>query len=133
MYIIRSQYCSMMGQNLPDDAQEKMEELQELQEQFQQMNEQLQQVEGQLESAQNAQSFLNEVEDDDATVFRQVDELIVEVDYDNANSQISEKVGELENAVDALETRRDSLQSEFESLQEELEEIMEGSGMGVGE
>lgn len=123
----------MMGQNLPDDAQEKMEELQNLQEQFENLNNQLQQVEGQLESARNAESFLDEVGDEEATVFRQVDELIIEVEYDNAHSQISDKVSELENAVDALESRRDNLEEEFEGLQSELEEIMEGNGMGVGE
>lgn len=123
----------MMGQNLPDDAQEKMEKLRNLKEKFENLNNQLQQVEGQLESARNAESFLDEVGDEEATVFRQVDELIIEVEYDNAHSQISDKVSELENAVDALELRRDNVEEEFEGLQSEVEEIMEGNGMGVGE
>jgi prefoldin beta subunit len=83
----------MMGQpNIPEEAQEKMETLQQLQETHEETLQSLEDHEQRYQSVVEAQSFLNQTEED-TNVYRQIDDLLFEIDYEEAEEHIQEKNG----------------------------------------
>lgn len=112
-----------MGMQLPAEAQEKVEELQGIQEELEQITEQEDELSNRLQSAQQAQDVLDGLSDD-STVYRQVDELIFELDSDDAEDHIGEKVDQLSAAADSLEQQSTLLQKKAEEIQTELEALM---------
>lgn len=119
-----------MQGNLPPEAQEKVEELQGLQETAQTVAVQKQETESSLTDARNALEELGNI-DDDTTMYRQVGELFVETDYDEAEDDLDDKVNSLEIRLETLEKQEERVQQQFEQLQEELQELLSGAG-GMG-
>lgn len=119
----------MQGQ-LPPEAREKVEELQELQGKAQQIAVQKQQAEGQLSESENALEALDDI-DADATMYRQVGELFVETEYDEAEEDLEETIDSLEIRVQTLEKQEQRIQEQFEELQSELQQLLQNVG-GLG-
>ena len=119
-----------MQGNLPPEAQEKIEELQGLQETAQNVAVQKQETESSLTDAENALEELEEI-DDETTMYRQVGELLVETDFDEAEEDLEDKVDSLEVRLETLEKQEERVQQQFEQLQGELEDLL-GGGMGGG-
>ncbi|WP_010612531.1 prefoldin subunit beta, partial [Halococcus hamelinensis] len=84
-----------MQGNLPPEAQEKIEQLQDLQDSAQQVAAQKQQAESTLTSSQTALDELDDLEGD-ATMYREVGELLIETEYDEAKDDLEDKVSSLE-------------------------------------
>ena len=118
-----------MQGNLPPEAQEKIEELQDLQETAQQVAQQKQQAETQLQESKTAVETLDDVEGD-TQMYREVGELLIETDYDDAYDDLEEKIDSLEVRVQTLEKQEDRVQEQFEELQEELQQMLQGAGGG---
>lgn len=119
-----------MQGNLPPEAQEKIDELQGLQETAQTVAVQKQEAESSLTDAENALEEIEEI-DADTTVYRQVGELFVETDYEEAEANLSEKADSLEIRLETLEKQEERVQTQFEDLQGDLEELLGGAG-GMG-
>ncbi len=117
---------SMQG-SLPPEAQEKLETLQDLQETAQNVSEQKQQTETALSDAQAALSALEDV-DDDSVMYREVGELLIETNYDDASEQLEAKVDRLEVRAEQLGKQESRVQEKFEKLQEELQQMLSGAG-----
>lgn len=114
----------MMGQpDIPDDAQEKMQKLQEIQESHEEIAQKLQELQQGLESASRAHDFLQEV-GDETSVYRQVDELLFELDYEDAHEHIEEKVTGYQEDIERLEGQQQKLEQRMESLSQEVRDIM---------
>ncbi len=120
----------MQGQ-LPPEAREKVEELQELQSKAQQVAVSKQQAEAQLNDAKTAVEALEDVEAD-ATMYREVGELLVETDRDSAEEDLEDRIDSLEIRVQTLEKQEGRFQEQFEELQSELEELLQGANLGGG-
>ena len=118
-----------MQGNLPPEAQEKIEELQDLQDSARQVAAQKQQAESQLTESKTALEELGEI-DEGTTMYREVGELLIETDYDEANDDLEEKVSSLEVRVETLEKQEERVQEQFESLQSELQQMLSGGGAG---
>jgi len=118
-----------MQGNLPPEAQEKIEELQDLQETAQQVAAQKQQAETELETSKTALEQIEDV-DDDATMYRQVGELLVETGYAEAEEQLDDKVENLELRAQTLEKQENRVREQFEELQSELQQMLGGAGGG---
>lgn len=112
-----------MGMKLPAEAQERVEELQEIQEELEQITQREDELSNRLQSAQQARDVLGGLSSD-STVYRQVDELIFELDQDDAETHIGEKVAQLTEAADSLEEQSTLLQQKAEEIQTELESMM---------
>ena len=118
-----------MQGNLPPEAQEKIEELQDLQETAQQVAVQKQRAESQLTETQNALEELDGM-DEETTMYREVGELLVQTEYDEASENLSEKSDSLEIRVQTLEKQEQRVRDQFESLQQELQEMLSGGAAG---
>ncbi|MGM0591194.1 MAG: prefoldin subunit beta [Halobacteriota archaeon] len=119
-----------MQGNLPPEAREKIEELQDLQETAQKLATQKQQSETVLNESKTALDAIDDV-DDDAVMYREVGELLVETDYDTAKEELQDKVDSLEIRVEQLGKQENRIQEQFDSLQSELQQMLQG-GMGGG-
>jgi prefoldin beta subunit len=119
-----------MQGSLPPEAQEKIEELQDLQETTEQLTAQKGQAETSLNESRTALEALEDI-DEDATMYREIGELLVHTDYAEAKENLEEKVEDLEVRVDQLEKREQKTQEQFEELQEELQQLLQG-GEGGG-
>jgi prefoldin beta subunit len=119
-----------MQGNLPPEAQEKIDELKDLQETAQQVAAQKQQAETQLTESEAALDALEDVADD-TVMYREVGELLIETEYDEAHEDLEEKVDSLEVRVDTLEKQEERVQTQFEELQQELQQML-GGGAGGG-
>jgi prefoldin beta subunit len=120
-----------MQGNLPPEAQEKIEELQDLQETAQQVAQQKQQAETQLQESRTALETLDGMEGE-AQMYREVGELLVETDYEEAYDDLEEKIDSLEVRVETLKKQEERVQEQFESLQEELQQMLQGGAGGAG-
>ncbi|WP_144902044.1 prefoldin subunit beta [Halobellus captivus] len=118
-----------MQGNLPPEAQEKLEELQDLQETAQKVAAQKEGAESTLTESQTALEALEDI-DEDTTMYREVGELLVEADYDEAYESLSEKVDTLEIRVEQLKKQEQRVEEQFESLQEELQQMLQGGAGG---
>jgi prefoldin beta subunit len=118
-----------MQGNLPPEAQEKIEELQDLQETTEQLAAQKGQAETSLNEAKTALDALEDI-DEDATMYREIGELLVKTDYEDAAESLDEKVDSLEVRVEQLEKREERTKEQFEELQEELQQMLQGGGGG---
>ena len=118
-----------MQGNLPPEAQEKIEELQDLQETAQQVAQQKQQAETQLQESKTAVETLDGIEGD-TQMYREVGELLIETDYDDAYDDLEEKIDSLEVRVQTLEKQENRVQEQFEELQQELQQMLQGAGGG---
>ncbi len=119
-----------MQGSLPPGAQEKVEELKDLQETAQELAVQKSEAETELTDSQNALEELEDI-DEDATMYREVGELLIKTDYAEARENLEEKVDDLEIRVETLERQEERIQEQFEELQEELQEMLGGGG-GAG-
>ena len=117
-----------MQGNLPPEAQEKIDELQGLQETAQTVAVQKQESESSLTEAENALEELEDI-DEDTQMYRQVGDLFVATEFDEAQDDLEQKVDSLEIRLETLEKQEDRVQQQFERLQGELEELL-GGGMG---
>jgi len=100
-----------MQGNLPPEAQQK------------------QQAETTLNESQTALDALEDV-DEDATMYREVGEILVETDYEAAREDLEEKIDSLEVRVEQLGKQEERVQSQFEELQNELQQMLQGGGAG---
>jgi len=116
-----------MQGNLPPEAQDKLETLQDLQETAQEVAEQKQGAETALSEAETALEALEDV-DDGTQMYREVGELLIETDHDDATEQLEEKIDSLEVRVEQLGKQETKVQDKFESLQDELQEMLGGAG-----
>jgi len=116
-----------MQGNLPPEAQDKLETLQDLQETAQEVSEQKQQTEATLTETKAALDALDDV-DDDATMYREVGELLIETDYTSASGKLEEKVEDLKVRAEQLNKQETKVQEKFESLQDELQQMLGGAG-----
>ena len=116
-----------MQGNLPPEAQDKLETLQDLQETAQEVAEQKQGAETALTEAESALEALEDV-DDGTQMYREVGELLIETDHDDATEQLEEKIDSLEVRVEQLGKQETKVQDKFESLQDELQEMLGGAG-----
>jgi len=96
----------------------------------QQVATQKQQAETELSESQTALEALEDIEGE-TTMYRQLGELLVETDYEEARDDLEEKVNSLEVRVDTLEKQEERVQDQFEQLQEELQQML-GGGPGGG-
>ena len=120
-----------MQGNLPPEAQEKIEELQDLQETTEQLAAQKGQAETSLNEAKTALDALEDI-DEDATMYREIGELMVKTDYADASESLSEKVDSLEVRVEQLAKREERTHEQFEELQEELQQMLQQGGGPMG-
>ena len=118
-----------MQGNLPPEAQEKIEELQDLQETAQRVAVQKQQAESTLTESETALEALENLEED-TVMYREVGELLVETEYDEAYDDLEDKVDSLEIRVEQLSKQEERVQEQFESLQQELQQMLQGGGAG---
>ncbi|SDZ97044.1 prefoldin beta subunit [Haloplanus vescus] len=118
-----------MQGNLPPEAQEKLEELQDLQETAQQVAAQKQQAESTLNESKTALDALGDI-DEDTEMYREVGELLVSTEYDEAHDDLEEKVESLEVRVEQLSKQEERVRDQFESLQEELQQMLQGGAGG---
>jgi prefoldin beta subunit len=118
-----------MQGNLPPEAEEKLEELQDLQETAQQVAVQKNQAEMELDDTENAIEALEDI-DEDTPMYREVGELLVETDFEEASADLDEKQNSLEVRVETLERQEERVRDQFEELQEELQEMLSGAGGG---
>jgi prefoldin beta subunit len=101
----------------------------------QETTEQLAAQKGQAESSLNeAKTALDALEDidEDATMYREIGELLVKTDYDDASESLEEKVDSLEVRVEQLEKREGRTREQFEELQEELQQMLQQGGGPMG-
>jgi len=120
-----------MQGSLPPEAQEKIEELQDLQETSQQVAAQKQQAESTLNESQTALETLEDV-DGDVSMYREVGDLFVETDYDEAYEELEDKVSSLEVRVEQLGKQEERVRSQFEELQTELQQMLQQGGGAAG-
>jgi prefoldin beta subunit len=120
-----------MQGNLPPEAQEKIEELQDLQETTEQLAAQKGQAETSLNEAKTALDALEDI-DEDATMYREIGELMVKTNYADASESLSEKVDSLEVRVEQLAKREERTQEQFQELQEELQQMLQQGGGPMG-
>ena len=120
-----------MQGNLPPEAQEKVEELQDLQETAQQVAAQKQEAESTLTESKTALEALEDV-DGDPQMYKQLGELLVETDYEEAKKDLDETVSNLEVRVETLEKQENRVQQQFEELQQELQQMLGGGALGGG-
>lgn len=125
-----TQGVRMQG-NLPPEAREKIETLQDIQERAQQVTMQKQQAEAELANAQHALEALEDI-DPEARLYREVGELMIETEYDDAKESLGERVDNLEIRVQTLEKQEDRVREQFESLQTELQSLLQQAGIGGG-
>jgi len=118
-----------MQGSLPPEAQEKLEELQDLQETAQQVAAQKQSAESTLNDSKTALEALDEMEDD-TVMYREVGELLVETEYDEAYENLEDRVDSLEIRVEQLNKQEERVQEQFESLQQELQQMLQGGAGG---
>jgi prefoldin beta subunit len=118
-----------MQGNLPPEAQEKIEELQDLQETAQQVAQQKQSAETSLRDSETALKALDDIEGE-VTMYREVGELLVETDYDEAHETLDEKVDSLGVRVQTLEKQEERVRDKFEELQQELQQMLQGGAGG---
>ena len=118
-----------MQGNLPPEAQEKIEELQDLQETAQQVAAQKQEAESTLTESKTALEALEDV-DGDTQMYKQLGELLVETDYEEAKEDLDETGSNLEVRVETLEKQENRVQQQFEELQQELQQMLGGGGGG---
>lgn len=118
-----------MQGNLPPEAQEKVEELQQLQETAQTVAVQKQEAESSLTEAENALEIMEEVEPD-TQMYRQVGEILIQTELDDAESNLEEKVDTLEVRIETLKKQEERVQQQFESLQEDLQQLLSGGAGG---
>ncbi|MFC6836579.1 prefoldin subunit beta [Halomarina ordinaria] len=118
-----------MQGNLPPEAQEKIEELQGLQETAQQVAAQKQQAETTLSESRAALDQLEDV-DEDTTMYREVGELLVKTEYDEAVESLEDKVDSLEIRVETLDKQEERVQQQFEELQSDLQQMLGGGPSG---
>ncbi|MBS3761263.1 prefoldin subunit beta [Halodesulfurarchaeum sp.] len=120
-----------MQGNLPPEAQEKVDELEDLQETAQKVAMQKQQAETELTDTETALEELESI-DSETTMYREVGELLVETDYEEAEDELDEKADTLEVRVQTLEKQENRVREQFEELQEELQEMLSGGGAAGG-
>ncbi|MFB6131554.1 MAG: prefoldin subunit beta [Salinigranum sp.] len=121
-----------MQGNLPPEAQEKIEELQDLQETAQRVAVQKQQAESTLDQSNTALEALEDL-DEETVMYREVGELLVETEYDEAYDDLEDKVASLEIRVEQLQKQEERVQEQFEDLQSELQQLLQGTmGGGAG-
>lgn len=113
-----------MQPNLPDGAQEKIQEAKQLKEKLEAINGELREVNQKLDDARDARSLLENVPES-TTVHRQVDDLLFELDYKQAKDHMDEKVANLEGSQSGLEGQQEALAKEFESIQSEVESMVD--------
>lgn len=114
----------MMGQpNVPEEAQEKMQTLQELQQTHEDTLQALEQHKEQYESIVEAQSFLEQT-DDETNVYRQVDDLLFELDYEEAEEHVQQRMDKFESNIEQLEDRHEQLEDRMEELGQQVQDIM---------
>jgi prefoldin beta subunit len=118
-----------MQGSLPPEAQEKLEKLQDLQETAQQVTAQKQQAETTLSESKTALEALDDI-DEDAQMYREVGELLVETDYDSAHEALQDKVDSLEIRVEQLGKQEERVEGQFEELQQELQQMLQGGAGG---
>ncbi|MGM0605791.1 MAG: prefoldin subunit beta [Halobacteriota archaeon] len=118
-----------MQGSLPPEAQEKLETLQELQETAQNVAEQKQSTETALTEAKTALDTLEDVEAD-AMMYREVGELLIETEFDTAQSDLEDKVDSLEIRAEQLNKQEERVRSRFEDLQQELQQLLQGGAGG---
>ena len=119
-----------MQGGLPPEAQEKLEELQDLQETAQQVAAQKQQTENRLNEVEAALDALDNI-DEDTAMYREVGELLIESEYDEATEDLSETQESLEVRVETLDKQENRVREQFEELQSELQGMLGGGG-GMG-
>ncbi len=119
-----------MQGNLPPEAQEKIEELRELQGTAQELAIQKSTAEGKLQETEQALEQLESI-DPDTEMYQEVGELLIETEYDDAQSELEERQANLERQVEALERQEERIETQFESLQSELQQLLGGAG-GLG-
>lgn len=94
-----------------------------------QLSAQKQQAETTLSESKSALEALDDV-DEDATMYREVGELFVETNYDEAHDSLEDKVDSLEIRVEQLDKQEERIQSQFEELQQELQQMLQGGAGG---
>lgn len=114
-----------MQPNLPDGAQEKMQELEELQERGEDVVRRRAQLEQQLEQSEDGRELLRESGEEAETVLLTMDDVSVEVDYETALDHFEDKIQSLQDQVSGLERREQKVEQQMEDLQEELQDMME--------
>ena len=114
-----------MQPNLPDGAQEKMQELEELQERGEDVVRRRAQLEQQLERSEDGRELLRESGEEAETVLLTMDDVSVEVDYETALDHFEDKIQSLQDQVSGLERREQKVEQQMEDLQEELQDMME--------
>jgi len=118
-----------MQGNMPPEAQEKIEELQELQETAQQVAEQKEQAQAALNETKTALDALDDV-DEDAEMYREIGEVLVETEYAAAHEDLENKVDSLEVRVEQLDKQEGRVEEQFDDLQSELQQMLQGGAGG---
>jgi prefoldin beta subunit len=88
-------------------------------------------------SSKNCRTFRSETAldelddiDEDTTMYREVGELLVKTEFDEARDDLEEKVSNLEVRVETLEKQEQRVQEQFEDLQGELQQMLGGGPAG---
>lgn len=119
--------------NMSKSTMTKVQRLRNMQEEHESILQELEKYEMKLQSAKEAQEYINNIDEEDMTVHRSIDDLIFEIDYDVAEEHINNKVENCEAKVDELQEKQEELQEEMEKIGAEVQnQVNNGGGGDVG-
>lgn len=110
---------------IPENIQHQLNQFQQLQQQAQAVTMQVQNVEVQIQETQKALEELNKT-DDSTEVFKQAGTLLIKVDYNQAVSEMEDKLETLELRKQTMARQEEIVMKKLEEMQSSIQSAMQG-------
>ncbi len=110
---------------IPENIQHQLNQFQQLQQQAQAVTMQVQNVEVQIQETQKALEELNKT-DDSTEVFKQAGTLLIKVDYNQAVSEMEDKLETLELRKQTMARQEERVMKKLEEMQSSIQSAMQG-------
>ena len=112
---------------IPENIQEQLNQFQQLQQQAQAVTMQVQNVEVQIQETQKALDELKKT-DESTEVFKQAGTLLIKVDYNEALSELEEKLETLGLRKQTMARQEERVMKKLEEMQNTIQVAMQGMG-----
>ncbi|MCF0225878.1 MAG: prefoldin subunit beta [Methanobrevibacter sp.] len=111
---------------IPENIQHQLNQFQQLQQQAQAVTMQIQNVEIQVQETEKALEELNKT-DASTEVFKQAGTLLIKVDYDEAVSDMEEKLETLKLRSQTMARQEERVMKKLEEMQNSIQAAMQGT------
>ena len=112
---------------IPENIQEQLNQFQQLQQQAQAVTMQVQNVEVQIQETEKALEELKKT-DESTEVFKQAGTLLIKVDYNEALSELEEKLETLGLRKQTMARQEERVMKKLEEMQNTIQVAMQGMG-----